>query len=1383
MSPGCRGSSSAVHTLPTPSRHRKLMMAWWRRDPSLWARSPAHRYAQRILRDHEAVLRTRCFSRTPSNTAQHQDHDSTTRPEGMTDHEWAQLQRYRKWKKMLQEHPYKGLFGASEDMLRGKGLADWDWVYKTFPKWMLQDMDPQKPTESDQSTDKSNSGRRYGDRSDAKVGAEEPTSAERNPSFAQPVIRTTHYERNEFGIVSPSDLRRPRDGSYVKVVGKHEKRDVPAAEIEKAKNDTLSTPTSRQHKAPSPGSEHVNATRTQSSEAPAQSRDTTITAKEASNRESSFIDAFFADEPNVYDRDLGNSKSWRQTALQRRNTANTMTRPKAESFSVAESKRSAMEVKPPPAQEIITIPSSQALVDNYPYPRSTSSPGANNKAAEDNLEPPRKKVEWSVPHAARIAQDDTTSGEVPVSAQSTSKKLQSLPKDDIDFLSADEIRAAMGRRRGEVRNSEEKHQDRQSLENSYVAAKPKALDEAVEGQVLNNHYVRRTEQEFNRAQPATQSSEVESPLNSEAAPVQMESSIDRMRRWVEEGSSSLAKHMWQVPVETGAPTEADLQFAKQMAGLGKGRRAREHISDDLETDLPMCKGLLDRLKNDENRVEHAVHLLRSPRKGVHGAEISKNLRTIRERRLRNTYERTETQFESACQTLRELDTETVQKATNAFKRRLGIASRILHKNYTLTRMLTWSAQARLDEPDLERSKAELYSEILTRLATLRDTQLALARLMDHAIHIYGVSLKPADEALSRATSNVECAESSIEKDATSAKTAGAQFLADTAAAARLTDEIQTHKSAMQGLSDDGYSREPKQVSRRSFEESNPLAHSLFRPFNLQFESLGKKTDGEIAAEKIQEAFKQKLGDKTLVQEVRSAYEDVYGPITAEHQQVSLAEEPASPKFGDVQAFEMLKDDPLHVAVHESSSVEATVANETMETTPTAEEVVVASGNDVPSPARSDVKETPASSPTAAETENDMSQEMSQEVSSSKEYSMTPRTTVADTAADVSPTTHLSTHYTILVHDPQTDTLSITTSTSGPPRDTSPALPIHQALATLKAPAKFIPYITPGLEVVTSKRHMLVLRDALDEISSTRGFETIGAQTSADTSAEAFSSPVNPIDGTSRLSPTGYSGVEQSRDQLEKDFEERRQAAAATEAARSKKTKQQAKEEGGPKKKGGSVGGVVKTAIWASAVCYIVGVTAEVTFIVEQETLVQTSLGVDTHFTFSTDILTQARIWLQNVRKRLFEEVVDRRHVPASNPLSANRAFLLATRSGGLAMRRPDLGVLAAGAKADLVVWSGRSPSMLGWRDPVAAVVLHASVGDIKHVIVDGQMTAQDYGSLQVRFLQRVERIQDVWAKMPLPGSEGEMSYGVLYERPLEADVERGEGIGYGPLFY
>lgn len=70
-----------------------------------------------------------------------------------------QLQHYRKWRKRLQEHPYKALFGASEDMLRGKGLTDWEWVYKTFPRWMLREMDVKEGEQQDKKVNKVGHGR------------------------------------------------------------------------------------------------------------------------------------------------------------------------------------------------------------------------------------------------------------------------------------------------------------------------------------------------------------------------------------------------------------------------------------------------------------------------------------------------------------------------------------------------------------------------------------------------------------------------------------------------------------------------------------------------------------------------------------------------------------------------------------------------------------------------------------------------------------------------------------------------------------------------------------------------------------------------------------------------------------------------------------------------------------------------------------------------------------------------------------------------------------------------------------------------------------------------------------------------------------------------
>ncbi|KAK7915170.1 amidohydrolase [Apiospora marii] len=187
---------------------------------------------------------------------------------------------------------------------------------------------------------------------------------------------------------------------------------------------------------------------------------------------------------------------------------------------------------------------------------------------------------------------------------------------------------------------------------------------------------------------------------------------------------------------------------------------------------------------------------------------------------------------------------------------------------------------------------------------------------------------------------------------------------------------------------------------------------------------------------------------------------------------------------------------------------------------------------------------------------------------------------------------------------------------------------------------------------------------------------------------------------------------------------------------------------------------------------------------------QASLGVDTHMTFSTDILTQARLWLQSTRYRVYQNTIDRFQVPAQNPFSVNQAFLLATRNGGLAVGRKDLGVIAPGAQADLVVWEGRSPGMLGWTDPVAAVILHASVGDITHVLIGGTFKKRDgrlvdaryYDEVQDRFLASARRIQKVLKDTPLPSQEGSFLTGTPYGYVMQLDAKRGEGTGYGPSF-
>ena len=185
---------------------------------------------------------------------------------------------------------------------------------------------------------------------------------------------------------------------------------------------------------------------------------------------------------------------------------------------------------------------------------------------------------------------------------------------------------------------------------------------------------------------------------------------------------------------------------------------------------------------------------------------------------------------------------------------------------------------------------------------------------------------------------------------------------------------------------------------------------------------------------------------------------------------------------------------------------------------------------------------------------------------------------------------------------------------------------------------------------------------------------------------------------------------------------------------------------------------------------------------------QAALGVDTHFTYSTDIVTQARIWLQSVRLLFYNQVRANWQIPRNNPMSANQAFLLATRAGGLALRRPDVGVLVEGAKADIVVFDGTAPNMLGWVDPVAAVMLHSNVGNVQHVMVDGKFkkrdfnltVGDDYAEVQQQFLTSARRIQAIWEATPLPDLEGDYPYssGVPYGEAVTADVVRGNSTGY-----
>lgn len=166
-----------------------------------------------------------------------------------------------------------------------------------------------------------------------------------------------------------------------------------------------------------------------------------------------------------------------------------------------------------------------------------------------------------------------------------------------------------------------------------------------------------------------------------------------------------------------------------------------------------------------------------------------------------------------------------------------------------------------------------------------------------------------------------------------------------------------------------------------------------------------------------------------------------------------------------------------------------------------------------------------------------------------------------------------------------------------------------------------------------------------------------------------------------------------------------------------------------------------------------------------------------------------RIWLQWTRVLLYQATaIDLFKIPANTPMSVKQAFLMGTRNGGLALRRPDLGVLQAGATADVVVFSTDAIGLIGWKDPIAAVVLHSNVADIESIYVGGGIVKRN-GSLvtdwvgqgfKARLQASAERWDRTLATTNLTAFQAGIGDPVPsdFVNPLEVDVTPGPSTGF-----
>lgn len=1188
----------------------------------------------------------------------------------MSDLEWMRHRHLRRyWKRRIEEDPYKALFGASEDMLRGRGLQGYiqrqremhkkglEWVQKTFPKWMLEDM-----------------GLRDRDDPDTNISSK-PLHLKKaeNDSHAQAGKRkreSTHEEllynaarvgpsiRNEC-VKSPSDTRRPQEHPHTPA----QNHSVPQAESVLGSHEYINI-------AENPATQVDNATREtfdfETTAKPQNDVEDSVRVEKVSNsRELSFIEEFLADKAPSKSPSRSGNLDWRQTAIDRRaaadssleqrrktavNVIDVSAKDKArqvqedsseprlrDRFDDKKNFKTEADREPAVKGHYTSVPQAGKVVIDFQgpldsrvgmkevqeFPRNIEE-AAGSKLDTKRYRPVLGSEDWmqtgsikarNVPDGAMPESNTVNNPEElsfesgqakpdpPVAPRrSTSDVLEQLPKEDIDFLTANDIRASMGRIRTK---QEDKSAIREKLEEGYQKDSPE-LHHMLEAQVVNGQYVRRVSSEM--AQEQHTESVQDKPITADSVqqetlkPVSvLETSLDFMSRWLHTGGNVLAQHFWQDPVQlvAGQLSGADDEFFKGIgAGVIKGRRAFALIKDELIEDVPATKTLIDRLNRDEIRASAgAVKLYRDlPSALKDGSDVNESRAAahLRVGKLRQALLDTDKQYKEACELIDSM--HNTSKPTFLLEKRLRFAVEILRKNTKLTRMAVFGLQGRIEVAT--RSDGLVFRELLHRLLTLQDTQLALSRLVSRAMHNLGINPTAEEatpvkaEGLSVGLEDTNGSEASVPES--SKESTAEKYIDHAAVNGKLQEEVRQLKDAMHGLSDDGYKHPPKPFIRKSFDEPNPLAHSLFRPFSLQLDSLGKETDAE--KEGVISAAKKEKGDTELVREVRKAYEDVYGPITASHWQVQeltphkvLDEEPTkvpeSKESTRKTPIQMLKED----------NVSPSIATEAPET----DSVSFVDENVQPLGA---VTETTLSLRDEVQAEVTATGAKPEDASSSQptSHNAAPTSQTSDgyeLAYEPSTDSYVPISYKTLIYNSETDKLSITTSQVPQPNPPITPIPLHEALATLSHPSKFIDHLPASFHVLAAKPDVLTLQTASPSSTiASKNVTTALGDKSYDRSLEPDETDgwrgINPVDGTTTLSPTGFEGVGSDLER-ELEFQERRRKAQEYHGGKEDVETGKRYEKGEKRKGRVGFGGVVRTAIWAGAFCYVVGVLGEV----------------------------------------------------------------------------------------------------------------------------------------------------------------------------------------------
>jgi cytosine/adenosine deaminase-related metal-dependent hydrolase len=97
-------------------------------------------------------------------------------------------------------------------------------------------------------------------------------------------------------------------------------------------------------------------------------------------------------------------------------------------------------------------------------------------------------------------------------------------------------------------------------------------------------------------------------------------------------------------------------------------------------------------------------------------------------------------------------------------------------------------------------------------------------------------------------------------------------------------------------------------------------------------------------------------------------------------------------------------------------------------------------------------------------------------------------------------------------------------------------------------------------------------------------------------------------------------------------------------------------------------------------------------------------------------------------------------------------FNSVTLSGAKALRRDDLGRIATGCKADIVIIKLNSINMSPVRDPIRNLVMSGNNGDVNTVMIDGKIVVQDRKVLGIdeeKLAENLQREQEkIWDMLP-----------------------------------